>query len=54
MECLCDLDKKKIEKQLEKIKLMVNQPRWICRKCARAANKEEFVCKPVPIEPASE
>jgi hypothetical protein len=53
MTCLCDLDKKDIEKKLEKIKRMVNKPRYICRKCARAANEEDFVCKPVSIEPSS-
>ena len=41
------------EKKLEKIKKMVNKPRYVCRKCARAANEEDYVCKPVSIEPSS-
>lgn len=52
MKCLCDLDKKEIEKKLERIKQMVNAPKYVCRKCARAANKEDYVCKPVRIEPS--
>ncbi len=49
MDCLCDLDKKVLEKKLEKIMGMVDQPRYICRACARAANEKELVCKPVKI-----
>ena len=52
MKTLCDMDKNEIEKKLERIKKMVNKPRFVCRKCARAANEEEYVCKPVPIEPS--
>ena len=52
MKCLCDLDKKEVEKRIEKIKRMVDKPKYICRKCARAANDADYVCKPVTIEPA--
>ncbi|MBC8368224.1 hypothetical protein H8E52_12530 [bacterium] len=51
MDCLCDLDKKDIENKLEAIKKLVDKPRFICVKCARAANKEDLVCKPVSIKP---
>jgi hypothetical protein len=46
---LCDLDKKKIEKKLSDISRLVNNPKYICRKCARAANHEFNLCKPVKI-----
>jgi len=50
MKTLCDLDKKKIEKSLNEIVVMVNHPKYICKKYDRAANKKDFVCKPVEIE----
>jgi len=49
MKTLCDLDKKEIEKNLPEIMAMVNRPGYVCRKCARAANKKEHICKPVRI-----
>lgn len=49
MKTLCDLDKKEIEKNLREIMKIVNRPEYVCRKCARAANKEEHICKPVRI-----
>lgn len=49
MKTLCDLDKKEIEKRLPEIMGMVCRPLYLCRKCARAANKKEHVCKPLKI-----
>ena len=51
MKNLCDLGKKEIEKKIEDIKKMVDRPTCVCRKCARAANDEKYVCKPVPLTP---
>ena len=50
MECLCDLNKKEVEKNIEKIMAIVNKPKFVCQKCARAANEKKFVCKPVKIK----
>jgi hypothetical protein len=47
--CLCDWDKKDIEKRLHVVMSMVHRPKYVCRKCARAANEKEYVCKPVEI-----
>lgn len=49
MKTLCDLDKKEIEKQLPAIMALVNRPAYICKKCARAANQKELVCKAARI-----
>jgi len=46
---LCDLDKKDIEKRLDQISRIVSEPQYICRKCARAAKRKEYLCKPQKI-----
>jgi len=46
---LCDLDKKDIERRLDQITRIVSAPQYICRKCARAAKKKEYLCKPQKI-----
>ena len=40
--CPCNLD-------LDKIKSLVNAPKFICATCGRVANKEENLCKPVSL-----
>ena len=50
MKSLCDLTKKEIENDIENIMTMVNKPKYVCVKCARAANDKKFVCKPVKIK----
>lgn len=40
--CPCNLD-------LDKIKPMVDDPKYICKVCGRVANKEASLCKPVPL-----
>ena len=47
---LCDLDKKDIEKKFSEITKIVSDPTFICRKCARASNKKEYLCKPQRIK----
>ena len=47
---LCDWDKKQIEKNIKKIIPLVNDPKYICRKCARVANSENYLCKPVNLK----
>ena len=41
--CPCNLD-------LDKLKPLVEDARFICSSCGRVANKEENLCKPVPIK----
>lgn len=40
--CPCNLD-------IEKLKPLVNDPRFICKACGRVANKEQNLCRPVSI-----
>ncbi len=40
--CPCSLD-------LEKIKTIVKDSKFICKVCGRAANSEKNLCQPVPI-----
>jgi hypothetical protein len=44
------MSKKDIEKNIDKIMSVVNKPKYVCAKCARAANEKEIVCKPVKIK----
>jgi len=43
----CDLSKDEIAEKLDEIISLVNKPKYICRKCARAANEKTHLCKPV-------
>lgn len=40
--CPCNLE-------LDKIKPLVNNPKYICRSCGHVANEEENLCQPVPL-----
>ena len=43
---LCKWDKKERKEELDKLKDMVRDPAYICRKCGRASISKEFLCKP--------
>ena len=47
---ICEWKKDKIQDDFEKLKSLVLQPKFICKKCGRAANSEEFLCKPKKID----
>ena len=34
---------------LDELAKIVCDPRFVCRKCARAAHKEKHLCKPIPL-----
>ena len=40
--CPCNLD-------VEKIKPIVNEPKFICKSCGRVANNERNLCQPTPL-----
>jgi hypothetical protein len=46
---LCNWDKKRIEKKLPRLVEMIDNPEFVCRDCARAANGKEYLCKPVRL-----
>jgi hypothetical protein len=41
--CPCDLD-------VEKIKPLVKDAKFICQACGRGANSEANLCQPIPID----
>ncbi|GAW65530.1 hypothetical protein GPEL0_01r0465 [Geoanaerobacter pelophilus] len=47
---LCKWDKDEIKENLKELKKLVAEPRFICRKCARAARSEALLCKPEPLD----
>ena len=44
---LCDMAKRGVALQV--VKDLVKNPKFICKKCGRAAAKEENLCEPVPL-----
>lgn len=53
MKHLCDLSKKGVETNLDKILTLVVNPKYICLKCARVSNDENRLCKPKRIKETS-
>ena len=47
---LCDWDRKEIEKDMLVLISIVKNPKYICKKCARAANTDVVLCKPYKIK----
>jgi hypothetical protein len=45
---LCKL-KKQLNSDLRQYALLVNQPRFVCKKCGRAANNKKNVCSPIKL-----
>jgi len=43
---LCKWDKDDIKDNLKELKKIVSEPQYVCRKCGRAAKKEDHLCKP--------
>jgi hypothetical protein len=50
MKKLCKWKKKRIQKRRHELLEMLAEPTWMCRKCARAADTAERLCKPAPID----
>ncbi|WP_026842525.1 hypothetical protein [Citrifermentans bremense] len=47
---LCKWNKEEIKENLKELKKLVSAPRFVCRKCARAARKAGVLCKPEPLD----
>ncbi|WP_459781519.1 hypothetical protein [Photobacterium sp. R1] len=50
---LCKFRRTEISAKAEAIGELVNQPRYLCRSCARAANGKGALCKPMRLPESS-
>lgn len=48
---LCDWSRKDIAKKPGKLARLIDQPRFYCAKCARAANEAKSLCKARKLPP---
>lgn len=46
---LCEWKKHEIAEETAELAKIVCDPRFVCRKCARAAHKDKHLCKPIPL-----
>ena len=46
---LCEYKKDEIKDELDELKKIVVPAKYICKKCARVASDEEYLCKPEKI-----
>lgn len=46
---LCCLDKDDIGDNIRDVAKVVSRAKYVCRKCARAATKKKYLCKPVRL-----
>jgi hypothetical protein len=49
--CICTLTRTPGKFDIEKIRPLVDKPKYICACCGRMANRKIHVCTPVPIHP---
>ena len=47
---LCKWKKARIEDDFEAYKELVRKPKFICRKCGRAAADKKSLCKPAKLD----
>ncbi len=47
---LCKWRRRKFEENLDELKEVVSDPRFVCTRCGRAAVKKKFLCKPVKLK----
>jgi hypothetical protein len=46
---LCNWKQSTIEKELDRVRKIVADPKYVCRKCGRAVRDKKYVCKPVKL-----
>lgn len=48
-QTLCKWDKDKIEKDLKKLRKIVCEPQFVCKRCARVAVSSNNLCKAINL-----
>jgi hypothetical protein len=48
-DTLCKMKKNMIDEHFIEIKNIVNNPKYICKRCLRVAAKKKFLCKPTKL-----
>ena len=48
-QTLCAWSRGKIESEIDTLAKLTSAPAFVCRKCARVANKARQVCKPMAL-----
>lgn len=46
---ICKWKKDQIKSDMKLLKSIVKNPKFVCQKCGRAANRKQWLCKPVSI-----
>jgi hypothetical protein len=46
IKSMCKVDRKLIDKYPEEFFTAVNKPKYVCKKCLRAASDKAFLCSP--------
>jgi len=49
VKTLCKWSSKDIEKRIDLLASYTDEPKVVCKKCARVANSKKLVCKPIPL-----
>ncbi len=47
---LCKWYDKALDKEIKTYWKMVKSPKFLCKKCGRAANKKDNLCKPISVK----
>lgn len=53
-KALCKWKKKEIDKGLNALALIINNPKFTCKDCARSANEKAYLCKPIKLPALNE
>jgi hypothetical protein len=51
---ICEWSKDELRKHFESLCEIVADPRFVCKKCGRAANRKKWLCDSKKLAPSSE